>query len=993
MVRSIWTSRISSPPADLRPAPLRIPLRRTAAAFDDGPGMIVTKDEDTARDALSSISFQRDPSQYLQTNIPRILSEQRDPRSTLGSLVSRFEILDAVNSVDTSLPRYLNSSYKPRPSTIPRAIGCKRAPRQDHINQSPLASRSRASSELSPRQIRTPVAVGPRSSFTSSTIPVLRHSQRFITSKETPASRLRKSKSFRKNNPSSLQSSPASAISVQAVTKPSPIGVAPQRQETPQRLRKDLNLLVGSSIGAPQQRPSVADLRKSFEKFSQPVEPLAKITRPSLNSKSSRHSTRQSQDMAPSPSRLRLELLRKRPPTVHDGGSYLNPPLFGKGHIVHVRRSTNATEISLPQCCVGGSVRHGSSLSLTRSRRPSLREFRQEETSALNGPMKLKASFQPGNEKIRQESEKNISIDALMDGLENTPFGEQQGDGALVETPKIQCEGSVTEDTSARDQSEILGIPIALSPGNRPTQGGGKVLQLRRFFERSSKILSSPLSLMHSRSILEPEEGGDALMGDDSASSWDESESPRSTNTLARRISIVPSLTTEISVNDFFCDFVGSPSYEESPITASPIETTAKMGFQMKPESPVKHRIQQFEHLSRDSLKVGSTTQHNSKHNDAGLPSGSKKDNRVRKRSTVGSWRPIHQKGVAIWRKISGSLSRSLDSWKDCNSDHEHIDLAERRSFNTNPDHSTLPANGPEHGLRHLSPFGYSMYRVTHTSRRLMTPLHAASSIQLGDRNTLNKVPRRTLNDSDSHSSPGTPPPLVVRKSFPIIGRVSSGLRWPGGFGLDGHFPSKPVQEEGLQPSDMTISGPSTPQGDPDALLKVMLKQSAAERSRRREDEKHLRRDKKLGAFAIWKGKGKADVVHHSADNADHSEQVSKKHEKGKWKGKEKEILRKNSKENEGQSSTGQENETNKKTESGFVVFESKDVKLRHPKPRRPGQVRKVANMYKEKGSSGVSVNTKASSRTTLKEDRQSFRQKASSALGLRSRKGDRTVG
>lgn len=30
------------------------------------------------------------------------------------------------------------------------------------------------------------------------------------------------------------------------------------------------------------------------------------------------------------------------------------------------------------------------------------------------------------------------------------------------------------------------------------------------------------------------------------------------------------------------------------------------------------------------------------------------------------------------------------------------------------------------------------------------------------------------------------------------------------------------------------------------------------------------------------------------------------------------------------------------------------DVKLRHPKPRRPGQVKKIVNMYREKASSGI---------------------------------------
>ncbi|TGJ88633.1 hypothetical protein E0Z10_g23 [Xylaria hypoxylon] len=430
----------------------------------------------------------------------------------------------------------------------------------------------------------------------------------------------------------------------------------------------------------------------------------------------------------------------------------------------------------------------------------------------------------------------------------------------------------------------------------------------------------------------------------------------------------------------FFCEFVGGPSYEESPTTASPSETAAEGGSRVKRESPVKRRIKQFEHISRDSLKIGTITEHHTKYNDAGLPSVFENDDRAGgKRNTVGGWRPIHRKGVAIWRKISNSFGRSLDNWKDCNSDREPINLTEDANSNTGPDHSPSPVNNPRRGFRRPSPFGYSMHRVPHKSRRFAMPSNTASSIQLSGGDALNNVPKGTSNTSYSLLSPNTPSPLTVRKSLPIVARVSSGLRQPREFGLDGHFPSKPMQEEEFRLSDATASGLNTPQGDPDALLKVMLKQSAEERSRRRQDEKHLRRDKTLRTLAKWKERCKVDVTHQEDTEA------SKKHDKDKGKGKERETLRG---ESDGQ---GQETETNKKTESGFVVFESKGVKLRHPKPRRPNQVRKMANMYREKGSSGVSVNTKASSGTTLKESRQGFRQKASSALGLRGRKGNST--
>ncbi|KAF2969283.1 hypothetical protein GQX73_g4262 [Xylaria multiplex] len=587
----------------------------------------------------------------------------------------------------------------------------------------------------------------------------------------------------------------------------------------------------------------------------------------------------------------------------------------------------------------------------------------------------------PVSDEMRQALENNTTLDTPMDGPDGTPFGEQQGDGALAETPKAQREGPPV-DTRRGGWSKVPSSPLALSPGSRRKRGGAKVSQLRRFFERSSKRFSSPLSLVNFRSRLEPElkECTGELVRDSPSPSWSESESLTSTHTIARRISIVPSLTTEISVNDFFCEFASGQSCE-SPAPASPSKAVVKIEPQAKRESPVKRRIQQFEHLSRDSLKVETVTEHNGKYNNVGLPSVFKNDNRAGgKRNTIGGWKPIHQKGVAIWRKISTSLSRSLDSWKDCDGDREPINLTEDINSSTSLDHSPSPVKNFGHGPRRPSPFGYSIYRVSHRSRRFTSSSNTASSVQLGGGSALNNVPKGTAHNGYSRLSPDASPPHPLRNSLPSIARVSSGFYGPGGFGLDGHFPSKLVQEEDFQPSDMTTPSPGMPQGDPNALRKVMLEQSAEERDHCRQDEKHVRRDKTFKALARWKEKCKVDMGYHSADDAD---EAGKKQDKCKGKGKEKETRGKEGEEQ------GQATETNKKTESGFVIFESKDVKLRHPKPRRPGQVRKLANMYREKGSSGVSVNTKASSGATLKESRQSFRQKASSALGVGGRKGN----
>lgn len=783
---------------------------------------------------------------------------------------------------------------------------------------------------------------------TASTIPILRHARPFITPRGASSHRLPKSRSPR-NHSTSLQQSPSAiVIFPQSGTESSQKKATPGKQVTPRRTGKDSKLPAVSNIPRPQQRPSVADLRKSFEQFAKPVESSGGSARPSLQSKASRRGIWQNQDMSPSiGSKLRVELLPERSSMSPDGTPHLRPPLFGRGQIVDVRPRTKATEQTSPPTPIGGPVRHGPSPSLPKSRRFELHATRQEKRKVLHEPVGRDPLPQPANRKMSQEWKDDDSLEVSMDGLGSGPVPECLSNIVLTETPEVQREQPVTENIPSTGLLGILKTPKVLSPGSRPTETSGKVSRLRRLFERSPSRFSSPSSFLNFRSrpgLSEPET---KLKGGYASSSWNEAGSPTSTHTLTRRRSIVPSLNTEISVNDFFCDFVGSPNYGTTSVPASPGETEPEMGSYMKHESPVKHRIQQFEHMSRDSLQVQETDGYHGKANDTGLPYLSRTEKqRSDRRNIVGGWRPIHQKGAAIWRKISNSFSRPFDSWKDGDSDHDHLNPTEGTVSDAYFDRSPSLANDPGDYLHHSSSFGHD-HRVSHTSPQFISSSQTAPSIQLGVADSLNTHPTRTSSASYGCSSPDTPfPPRVVRKRLPLVARVSSGFHLPNRFGLDGHFPSKPVREEEPQPSGSRTSGPSTPQGDPNALLKVMLKQSAAERSRRRQDEKHLhlRRDIKSRTLGRWKGKGRADVVDpHLEDASVPNREVDKKQDKGK--GKEK----------EGQ----QENETNKKTESGFVVFESKHVKLRHPKPRRPGQVRKLANMYRDKGSSGVSVNTR----------------------------------
>ncbi|TRX91990.1 hypothetical protein FHL15_007087 [Xylaria flabelliformis] len=1054
-----FSTACRSPAADLRPAPLRIPVRKTVTSSDDNPRAIVSRYRQRTRDTSTSTLSRERPSQYSHSDITRTLPNRRQLGPKLQSLKSRFEILHAVNSAEISASHHSASSYKAWTSAIPRAANSKQNLQRNLLSPSPVESVSRASTELSPRQIRTPAATGrksmlpvskqsitkisdararghpddirkspcrrvaddmgmdiddqqtsrpstsyftshstvsvarceprhdpsvvvdrrklfeencPQSPCVASTIPTLRHARPFITPRGTSTYRLPKSKSFRSNSPSIQPSSSDTAlISPLPETEFSPKKAAIGKYRTLPRMGEGSKSPAFSTITHSQQRQSVSDLRKSFEKFSQPVKASGVSTRPSLHPKISRRSIRHNRDMSPSTSsKLRIELLAEPPSMSPAGTSSLRPPIIGKGQVVNVRPRTKAVEqISLSNS-IEGSGKHGPSPTLPKSRRFLLQTARQEKIKVSREPVGLEPFSPSANEKTSPEWGNGDGLEISMDGLSNVPFSGTLSNAHVTDNPRVQCEQFVTENTPNRSVLGIFRTPKVLLTSDRPTQGSGKVSRLRRFFEQSPSLLSSPLSLMSFRS-----RPAEKLQEDYPLSPGHETGSLTSVNTITRRRSMVPSLTTEISVNDFFCDFVGD-SNGETPILLSPSETVVEKEAHVKCESPVKHRIQQFEHISRDSLKVGPSDKYHGKDDNTELSSAFKTGyNNKDKRNIVGGWKPIHQKGAAIWRKISNSFSRSLDSWKDCDSDHEHLNPTEGIGSDTDFDRSPSPADYLRHHIHHPSSFRYSMDHDSHTSPQLVSSSQTARSIRLGVRSSSNLRSRQTSKASYDCSSPHTPlSPQIFRKRFPLVARVYSGLSRPNAFGLDGHFPSKPVREEESQPSEAGMSSPSTPQGDPNALLKVMLKQSAAERNRRRHDEKHLhlRRDIKLRTLALWKGKGKADVNLHSADGTILNRETGKKQDKGKGKGKEKE---------------NGNDETNKKTESGFVIFESKDVKLRHPKPRRPGQVRKLANMYRDKGSSGVSVNTKTSSGVTLKESRPGFRQKASSAFGLRGRK------
>lgn len=157
-----------SPNTDLRPRPLRLPPSKAKTALDDNH-----RAEDVSHpfpgpvgDGGPSRAGEEEPSPAMSETASLQL---RSKTSKLGSLVSRFEILDAVSNADMS------SSCVPRPSwnqsaTQPAIV--TRLPPGKLVTQtriqSPTPSQEKSnpvsdSSELSPRQLGMPKLLAERS--------------------------------------------------------------------------------------------------------------------------------------------------------------------------------------------------------------------------------------------------------------------------------------------------------------------------------------------------------------------------------------------------------------------------------------------------------------------------------------------------------------------------------------------------------------------------------------------------------------------------------------------------------------------------------------------------------------------------------------------------------------------------------------------------------------------------------------------------------------
>ncbi|KAI6086812.1 hypothetical protein F4821DRAFT_122328 [Hypoxylon rubiginosum] len=141
---------------DLQPPPLRLPQRKVDPTFDGSASVHQEQTSEEPDDPFTSTTHSgpsTPPPHPVNTNV---LSQNRTAAPKLDSLVSKFEILDAVNSAETSL------SFKPKHNGIPGIQRASTRPNRSAESLRPVTSTvhtygaARSSLDFPPRQVVSP---------------------------------------------------------------------------------------------------------------------------------------------------------------------------------------------------------------------------------------------------------------------------------------------------------------------------------------------------------------------------------------------------------------------------------------------------------------------------------------------------------------------------------------------------------------------------------------------------------------------------------------------------------------------------------------------------------------------------------------------------------------------------------------------------------------------------------------------------------------------
>ncbi|CAJ2502968.1 Uu.00g103620.m01.CDS01 [Anthostomella pinea] len=851
---------VATPANELRPAPLRIRPRKSDITSEDSSSS--HKQHVSEVREFSTTLLRKAMSRHPTPVSSEAPSQHRTISHKLGSLVSKFEVLDAENSMPAGASRHSDTAQKARPSGIPRASGgLRQAMLPELIPQSP------SSVELPPRQVPAPAASERRRSMlpVSTRTPIAKadettagHSpfSKAVKSEPSPL-RLPMSASSRQDSPAKAESSTPASVKVWRTPR--------DTKNTPEKAEFSDHASIRAAEATRQiktQKLSVADLRKSFEQGARPASTRAKT---------------------PEKSKL-------RPQTP--------PSALGRTHRVELKsKQSEQFTPTPPPPMVSSRVYSPTKALLTSS----------------------------------QSKQKSKETGATKPVAGRAEEGSQHPKGF----------GPWTDGSSG----------IYLQESQKPS----KVSTLRKFFDRPLLRASSPMAFMHLRRnrghmeppVSEPHPHFSTYFPAESTATF-------STHTTVQRRAHVPSpaLTTEISINDFSCDFIGDA---KQPGEFDALHNSqSKNHGSRKYESPVKDRVQQFERLDSNAPSVKTPTHDRAKSHDTVLHFAFKaRERNDEKKPSPSGWHPIRQRGTAIWRRISNSFRHSVDSCSDDSSSTDSDEPGSSSSDDVKAEGTTRPSPSPPQRLyRRSSRFGYHLYRTSEEDR-------PAASYSSGGESSSIDIPHELTAKLENR-----PPPMShvrrfpshrrvsMRKSFPFMTRESSGIdssvRFD--FGLDGAILTKMTRKDGKQAASEDIpqahqepSPFSAAQQDPEALQNVLSKHSVAERKRRKREEKQRRRDEKARKKEE-KGKGKeiAREYAYVVPSAINRPPGILKKENEKQRSVEAHNQRAKSK---------SEKSWEPKTTSGFVV-RLNEAEMNSPKPARPGQVKRIVNMFKDKSAS-----------------------------------------
>ncbi|KAK8092046.1 hypothetical protein PG997_002407 [Apiospora hydei] len=1008
----------SPPPPGLKPAPLRIPDRKSKGSDDANDREFWGTYEHHA-----SPNSQEVPATPPSNRVhPGSLSHRRVASNKLDSLVSKFEILDAVNNADEEVP-WLPQHPKNKPDAEPdshhlpppEASTVPRRALEHSTSSHEKTSTAEDSSDISPLTTRPgipirrsnlpPIADSRTATNINDPAPATPPKQTYNLAESEKRPEILTSQSKRSQAGKGLREK--SAVSPVSRQSGSAKKASPIRPKSPRYFRSAIAALCGpsaSSEEAPNSidahvaercpeaktgcdgKPSVADLRKSFEQ-KVPRQWLPSIaTDPDEGEKEEKSISADSgptMKMATSgvPAQESSKTLNMPPSARHKS----QPELLKQQPADGFSRTPTYPARVLRTPATGIPTSKGS-----RQRQAMLTKSKTMELSSVTS-CSTKGPGDPGVW-VAAETVKAKKVQLpfpLLDHVCVTHKSDDEndllccGDGQPrhVQTKQMshrqQAATSSSEGSNVFNTTFTQAIPVEVRPISRPnsksdptTRRTAKVADLRRLFDRPSLRGSSPTGFMtfarRQRSTMPSIGSGDATRNHDLA------EYTTSSNESA------PELTTEITLDDFSCRFSHDQNPTKSPEGAPPVTTAGeetrmssskpRAHFHMsedteteteQEDSPLKRRIKHFEHLQVSSNPKG-LAYGRAKSHDANLHAAFKASSPRRVPSKVKNGQWLRERGASTWRRISSSLNISTDGGNDTSNVLYRGRSDLETSLSTHRDNS----------------FGFSLQRMStpfHLS--LAAPHNTPTHYREYSSEASHEAMIAELKSHSSYLSRARPSPAArtpkyllplyaARKSRAAIKRFTSGSnRSSEGYniGLDGLVESKPSRDgdvqlfsnpnHNIESEDLQMHPSPTNEGAPLAPVST-LPTSEQLAKKTAKDAKKASKEKERESKAAAKSAARESKAREKGKQSRRFVSLGSSHKNARGR---KPTPHPNTLEVDSQSEADEGSSDRKKkqrerswgkiTASGFMVRQAKVDELHQPKPQRPGQVKKIVNM------------------------------------------------